>query len=146
MLWLVKGRAIARLRYRAMRELCHVHISTTIMGCSLLGKMAYPSVNDLVGLSDEELNKEITSDKFHEIGPSVLKWKVLAPILKLTQPEVEAIERDNHGEELKRIEFLSVWKQKQCERATYMALVDALCEIERREDARKVCEVLKGEP
>ena len=91
------------------------------------------------------MNKEITRDRFHEIGPSVSKWKLLAPILNLTQPEVEAIERDNHEEELKRVEFLSVWKQKQCVHATYRALVVALCRIERREDAMKVCKVLKGE-
>ncbi len=107
-----------------------------------------PSVDDLVrhcGLSDEELNKEVTRDKFHEVGPSLLDWRLLYPILNVTQPEVEAIERDNHGEELKRNKFLSVWKQKQCEHATYRALVVALCKIERREDARKVCEVFKGE-
>ncbi len=107
-----------------------------------------PSVDDLVchcRLSDGDLNKEITRDRFHEIGPSVSKWKLLAPILNLTQPEVEAIERDNHEEELKRVEFLSVWKQKQCVHATYRALVVALCRIERREDAMKVCKVLKGE-
>ncbi len=108
-----------------------------------------PSVDDLVrlcGLSDEELNKGITRDKFHEIGPSLSEWRLLAPILKLTQPEVKAIERDSHGEELKRVGFLSVWKRKQCEHATYRALVVALCKIERREDGLKVCKVLKGEP
>ena len=115
-----------------------------VLGCC----QSSPSVDDLVrhcGLSDEELNKEVTRDKFHEVGPSLLDWRLLYPILNVTQPEVEAIERDNHGEELKRNKFLSVWKQKQCEHATYRALVVALCKIERREDARKVCEVLKGE-
>ncbi len=110
--------------------------------------MASPSVDDLLrlcGLSDEELNKEITRDRFHEIGPSLLEWRLLAPILNLTQLDVEDIEKDNRGEELKRNKFLSVWKRKQCEHATYRALVVALCKIERREDARKVCEVLKGE-
>ncbi len=108
-----------------------------------------PSVGDLVrhcGLSDEDLNKEITRDRFHEIGPSLLEWRLLAPLLKLTQLDVEDIEKDNRGEESKRNKFLSVWKRKQCVHATYRALVVALCIIERREDAMKVCEVLKGEP
>ncbi len=107
-----------------------------------------PSVDDLVRLcelSDEDLNKEITRDIFHEIGPSLLEWRLLAPILKLTHLDVEDIERDTRGEELKRSEFLSVWKRKQCVYATYRALVVALCKIERREDAMRVCEVLKGE-
>ncbi len=70
---------------------------------------------------------------------------MLAPILNLTPLDVEDIDKDSHREELKRNKFLSVWKQKQCEHATYRTLVVALCKIERREDARKVCEVLKGE-
>ena len=107
-----------------------------------------PGVGDLVrhcGLSDDELNKEITRDRFHEIGPSLLEWRLLAPILNLTPLDVEDIEKDNRGEESKRNKFLSVWKRKQCVRATYRALVTALCQIERREDALKVCEVLNGE-
>ena len=110
--------------------------------------MAFPSVDDLVrhcGLSDEELNKEITRDRFHEIISSLLDWRLLTPILNLTELEVEDIERANRGEEYKITQFLSAWKRKQCEHATYRALVVALCKIERREGARKVCEVVKGE-
>ncbi len=91
------------------------------------------------------MNKEVTRDRFHEIGPSLLEWRLLAPILNLTPLDVEDIEKDNRGEESKRDKFLSVWKRKQCVHATYRALVVALCKIERREYARKVCEVLKGE-
>ncbi len=91
------------------------------------------------------MNKEITRDIFHEIGPSLLEWRLLAPILKLTHLDVEDIERDTRGEELKKNKFLSVWKRKQCVYAIYRALVGALCKIERREDAMRVCEVLKGE-
>ncbi len=53
-----------------------------------------PSVDDLVrlcGLSDKDLNKEITRDRFHEIGPSLLEWRLLAPILNLTPLDVEDI-------------------------------------------------------
>ncbi len=91
------------------------------------------------------MNKEISTDRFYEIGPSLLEWRLLAPILNLTPLDVETIKRDNRGEESKRNKFLSVWKREQCEHATYRALMGALCKIERREDARKVCEVLKGE-
>ncbi len=99
-----------------------------------------PDLVRLCGLSDEDLNKEIT--KSHD---SLLEWRLLAPILKLTHLDVEDIERDTRGEELNKNKFLSVWKQKQCVYATYRALVVALCKIERREDAMRVCEVLKGE-
>ena len=75
-----------------------------------MARQSPPSVDDLVrlcGLSDEDLNedlnKEITRDIFHEIGPSLLEWRLLAPILKLTHLDVEDIERDTRGEELKEM-------------------------------------------
>ena len=68
------------------------------------------------------MNKEIKSDGFHEIEPSFLEWRLLAPILKLTHLDVQDIEKDSHGEESKRNKFLTVWKQKQCEHATYRLL------------------------
>ena len=44
----------------------HVQLLSIIMACQ-----SSPSVDDLVrhcGLSDEELNKEVTRDRFHEIA------------------------------------------------------------------------------
>ena len=95
------------------------------------------------GLDEDNLDKEITEDCFHEISRSLSDWRLLAPPL-LTEEEVEAIENDNYrNEELKRKAFLKRLKQKSSIKATYRVLVDALLRVERREDARKLCELLK---
>ena len=92
------------------------------------------------GLDKDNLDTEIAEDCFFEISRSLSDWKLLA---LLTEEEVEAIENDNRTEELKRKAFLKKLKQKSSIKATYRVLVDALLRIERGEDARKLCELLK---
>ena len=94
------------------------------------------------GLDEDNLDIEITEDCFHEISRSLSDWRLLAPPL-LTGEEVEAIENNNRTEELKRNAFLKRLKQKLSIMATYKMLVCALLKIERGEDARKLCELVK---
>ena len=71
------------------------------------------------------------------------EWR--APKVGLTDDEVSAIEEDNSKAERKRISFLEKWKQKFAMKATYRVLIESLLGIKRVEDARGVCQVLKGE-
>ena len=91
-------------------------------------------------LDEDNLDTEIAEDCFFEISRSLSDWKLLA---LLTEEEVEAIENDNRTEELKRNAFLKRLKQKLSIMATYKMLVCALLKIERGEDARKLCELVK---
>ena len=106
------------------------------------------TLNDLLqhhGLSEDNLNQEIASEKIHEISTFLTDdWRLLAPIMNITGIAVKAIERDNHSEELKMLGFLTKWKQKQSIRATYRALVDVLMSNENSNDASKVCQLVKG--
>ena len=107
------------------------------------------SVTELVQrcqLTDEcVLDTKVTSDRFNAVSRSLCKWRSLAPDLDIAQQVVEDIEKDYHEEERKRSAFLKEWQQKFSVRATYRKLIEALLEIERTEDALKICELFKGE-
>ena len=100
------------------------------------------------GLSEEDLNESVTltRDKIHEISTLLTDdWRLLAPIMNITEAEVNVIERDNHhSEELKKIGFLKKWKKKQGIDATYRVLVDVMISNENSDDASKVCQLVKG--
>ena len=107
------------------------------------------SVQDLVqhcGIKEACLNAEVTPECFHDISRYLSRWKLLAPKLKLSSADIEDIEKDNRKAEEQRVSFLDKWKQKRSYEATYRALVESLLSIQRMEDARGVCCVLKGMP
>ena len=96
------------------------------------------------GVEDSSLDKEVTSAEYREISRYLSQWKLVAPKLNITEEEVEAIENDEKKAEMQRIGFLRTWKQKFSMRATYRILIKALLNIQRAEDARGVCQLLKG--
>ena len=96
------------------------------------------------GIQASSLDKEVTSTCYHEISRYLSEWKLIAPKVGLTDDEVESIDEDNTKTEMKRISFLKAWKQKFAMKATYRALIESLLGIKRVEDARGVCQVLKG--
>ena len=107
------------------------------------------TLNELLqhhGLSEDDLNQEVASDKIHEISSLLTDdWRLLAPNMNLTDAEVKVIERDNQlEEELRKIGFLKKWKKKQSIRATYRVLVDVLMSNNNSNDASKVCELVQG--
>ena len=90
------------------------------------------------------LGEEVTSEYYHQLSPYLSQWKNVAPKLRFTDDEVESIDDDNTKAEAKRVSFLKTWKQKFAMKATYKALIQSLLNIERVEDARGVCLVLKS--
>ena len=97
------------------------------------------------GIQASSLDKEVISAYFFEISQYLSEWKLIAPKVGLTDDEVAAIEEDNSKAERKRISFLKLWKQKFAMKATYRVLIESLLGIKRVEDARGVCQVLRGE-
>jgi len=96
-------------------------------------------------LEEQDLKTKIERSQFPEIKHCLTKWKILA--LKLpgfNEGEVAAIENDNPREEGKRLGFLEQLEQKLSFKATYGLLVRTLLEIERAEDARRLCIHLKS--
>lgn len=105
------------------------------------------SIDDLVQHCEIErgtLRGEVSSNLFHEISGFLTEWERISPKLGITQPEVEAIIDDNRTEEKRRIGFLKKWKQKFSIKATYEALIGALLSIDRSDDAKNMCQLLKG--
>ena len=69
-------------------------------------------------------------------------WKELYS-LRMKAKDIEIIETNKS--EAKAKLFLCTWKQRNGTDATYKCLIDALLEIEHREDAESVCEILMSE-
>jgi hypothetical protein len=96
------------------------------------------------GIEDGCLDEEVNSANYHEISKHLSKWKLIAPKLRFTDDEVESIDADNPKAEEKRVSFIKSWKQKFAMRATYRVLIQSLLSIERVDDARGVCQILKA--
>ena len=55
----------------------------------------------------------------------------------------EDIDKSQKGERENRHEFLLIWKEMEGSGATYKQLITALLKIKCRQDAEKLCEMLK---
>ena len=60
----------------------------------------------------------------------------------MTRTDVTNAEKDGNDEESKGQRFLERWKEKKGCDATYIKLINALLEVECRNDAESVCELL----
>ena len=98
---------------------------------------------DQFGLCEEEYKKKVTDRHLLAISRSYFeKWKSLYPYLDMEQIDVTNAEQDGNGEENERQKFLERWKKKKGGDATYMKLISALLEVECKNDAEGVCELL----
>ena len=95
-----------------------------------------------VGITHKQLNKKCTNEHLHGIALFLKSWRTLAPQLGLSDSEVEAVERNSHGEEEKKQKFLESWKAKFAFKAKYRVLVRALLKIGRADQAEEVCRLL----
>ena len=92
-----------------------------------------------VGLTPKQLEEKCTNEHLHNIALSLKSWRTLAPHLGL---EVDAVDRDAHGEEEKKQKCLESWKAKFAFKATYRVLVEALLKIGNADQAEEVCRLL----
>ena len=95
-----------------------------------------------VGITHKQLNEKCTNEHLHDIALFLKSWRTLAPQLRLSDSEVEAVERNSHGEEEKRQKFLESWKAKFAFKAKYRVLVQALLRIGSADQAEEVCRLL----
>ena len=119
-----------------------------LWGCGSSGKtkalgMAASSFQDLIQhcrVDGACLDREVEREHIPQLSCCMLKWELLAPLMKITPADVDSIKGDNHKEEVKTVSFLEVWKQKVSFKATYRVLVESLLKIERVDDAKGICE------
>ena len=107
--------------------------------------MSGVTLNELleeVGITHKQLNEKCTNEHLHNIALFLKSWRTLAPPLGLSDSEVEAVERNSHGEEEKKQKFLESWKAKFAFKAKFRVLVQALLKIGRADQAEQVCRLL----
>ena len=105
------------------------------------------SFSDLIKqyeLSHRCTKKKVSDAHLELISRSYCEeWKSLPPYLKLETVVANDIDRSAKTEREKRHDFLFEWKEIKGSAATYKQLITALLHIKRRQDAEKVCELLK---
>ena len=95
-------------------------------------------------LTERQYNKQVSDIHLEKLSRSGCKqWKSLPPHLKLEAIVAEDIDKSQKGEREKRHEFLLTWKDMEGSGATYKQLITALLKIKCRQDAEKLCEMLK---
>ena len=86
---------------------------------------------------------QITDSHVERIAHSYCKrWKLLPPYLKMETIVAEDIDRKQVDECEKRYDFIKIWKQEKGSEATYLSLISALLEIDCKDDAGNVCQLL----
>ena len=93
----------------------------------------------LHGVSRQKLDSPITDLHIAELASDLKNWEELAPHLHLTEAEEEEIRmnyQNRYG--LQKREALRKWKHELGKRATYRALITALCLVHQGEMAEKV--------
>ena len=95
-------------------------------------------------LTERQYNKQVSDTHLEKLSRSGCKqWKSLPPHLKLETIVAEDIDKRQKEEREKRYEFLLKWKDMEGSSATYGLLITALLKIKCRQDAEKLCEMLK---
>ena len=96
------------------------------------------------GLSREDCGRTVSDAHAECISRKCCKhWKKLPSHLGLDTIVVDDISSGQGDEETKRHNFFLKWKETKGSGATYRALINALLVIDCREDAEKVCDILK---
>ena len=98
------------------------------------------------GLTEEDCKKPVSDLHLSSISLKCCKdWRLLPSLLGLESIVSSDVERKPTAvdEREKRYEFLKEWKQRKGYEATYRNLILALVEIDCKEDAGRVCDIMK---
>ena len=105
---------------------------------------AYLEVIKHYGIDERQCNQQVSDAHLEKISRSGCKqWKSLPPYLELETIVAEDIDKSPANEKSKRYDFLLKWKDMKGFSATYKQLITALLEIKCRQDAERLCEMLK---
>ena len=95
-------------------------------------------------LTERQYSTQVSDIHLEKLSRSGCKqWKSLPAHLELEAIVAEDIDKSQKGEREKRHEFLLTWKEMEGSSATYRQLITALLKIKCRQDAEKLCEMLK---
>lgn len=98
-------------------------------------------------LSEESCNRKVSNTHLEKISESFCrKWRSLPSFLEMETIVVNDIDHSSNDEGGKRLAFFLKWKHMKGSTATYRKLLSALLEINCKEDAEGVCEMLQLSP
>ena len=109
--------------------------------------MAEITLDELVKetkMCSERLNERISDDHLCKIAVFLTSWRTVTPHLKLSENDLDAIERECKDEREKSLKALRKWKGKFAFKATYKKLVEVLLSLGMADVAEKICRLLKG--
>ena len=96
------------------------------------------------GLTEEHYNQQVSDIHLEKLSRCGCKqWKSLPPYLKVETIVADDIDMSQKREREKRCDFLQQWKEIEGSNATYSVLITALLKTKCRQDAEKLCEMLK---
>ena len=92
-------------------------------------------------VSSDVMNKTCSEKHILDISIFLDDWRLVAPRIGLEQHDVDAVIRNAHKEEERRLNVFRKWKGKCGYKATYRRLIEALLAIGRADLAERVCKV-----
>ena len=92
----------------------------------------------------ERLNECISDDHLCKIALVLTSCRTVAVYLKLSENDLDTIERDCKDEREKRLKVLQKWRGKFGFKAKYRKLVKVLLSLSMADVAEKICRLLKG--
>ncbi|CAI8042505.1 Guanylate kinase [Geodia barretti] len=93
-------------------------------------------------LTEETLKKRCSDGHILDIGVFIA-WRTVGPRLdKISQTDVEDIDRDGHNESERRGMLLPLWVERNGDDATYYKLIKAMLEARNGSNADEVCKLL----
>ena len=111
---------------------------------SLNEEQAFHRLMNHYGLTEEHYDQQVRDIHLEELSRSGCKqWKSLPPHLEVETIVAEDIDNSREDPGTKRYMFLLTWKDRKGFDATYRQLINALLKVGCRQDAEKLCEMLK---
>ena len=110
--------------------------------------MAKITIDELVvqaGIEEITLDQQCHDDDFLSLYELCDPWELIGQHLKLTRPQISAVDADNKTTDQKRLGLLQKWKETFAHKATYRVLVAALLACGKAESALEVCKTLAQE-
>ena len=97
-----------------------------------------------VGLTDHDtlLERACEDDRLQIVAKEFYPWREAAPYLRLSEIDIDDIERDHGSESERRLGALRKWKASNGQRATYGAFIKALLAVGRVDNAENICKFL----
>ena len=109
--------------------------------------MAGITLDELLKETDvctEKLSECTSDEHIREIAIFLTSWRKVAAYLGLDENDLDAIEREERDEHMKKLKALQKWKSKFGFKASYRKLIRVLLSLSMADVAEETCRLLKG--